>query len=199
MDASNIPRKEGTKPENKNKNRYKNILPFDETRVILRDGDPNIPGSDYINANHIRPNDLGAGSSQDDGVAGDVASYGATSTGAAAGVPPPGLVGPMPNRCYIATQGCLQGTVTDFWRMVWQENSRIIVMTTKEVERGKNKCVRYWPEQRGDIKKFGKIIVENRAENQTAEYILREFLVHRESDDGFEDESVDSERSRSVW
>jgi tyrosine-protein phosphatase non-receptor type 11 len=29
-------RKEGQKPENKAKNRYKNILPFDDTRVILR-------------------------------------------------------------------------------------------------------------------------------------------------------------------
>jgi tyrosine-protein phosphatase non-receptor type 11 len=54
VDASSKPRKEGQKPENKNKNRYKNILPFDETRVILHDGDPNVLGSDYINANHIR-------------------------------------------------------------------------------------------------------------------------------------------------
>lgn len=46
-------RKEGQKPENRNKNRYKNILPFDHTRVILRDADPGIPGSDYINANLI--------------------------------------------------------------------------------------------------------------------------------------------------
>jgi protein tyrosine phosphatase len=29
-------RKEGQKPESKAKNRYKNILPFDDTRVILR-------------------------------------------------------------------------------------------------------------------------------------------------------------------
>lgn len=40
-------------------------------------------------------------------------------------------------RLYIATQGCLPSTRKDFWSMVWQENSRIIVMTTKEVERGK--------------------------------------------------------------
>lgn len=46
-------RKEGQKPENRSKNRYKNILPFDHTRVILRDTDPGIPGSDYINANLI--------------------------------------------------------------------------------------------------------------------------------------------------
>ena len=34
----------------------------------------------------------------------------------------------------------------DFWRMVWQENSSIIVMTTKEMERGKVKCAQYWPD-----------------------------------------------------
>ena len=63
-------RKEGAKPENKSKNRYKNILPckpcqlainhirecivlVDYTRVVLADGDPTVPGSDYINANYI--------------------------------------------------------------------------------------------------------------------------------------------------
>lgn len=40
-------------------------------------------------------------------------------------------------KAYVATQGCLPNTLADFWRMVWQENCRVIVMTTKEVERGK--------------------------------------------------------------
>lgn len=40
-------------------------------------------------------------------------------------------------KTYIATQGCLPSTLADFWWMVWQENTRVIVMTTKEVERGK--------------------------------------------------------------
>lgn len=40
-------------------------------------------------------------------------------------------------KIYIATQGCLQTTVNDFWTMVYQENSHVIVMTTKEVERGR--------------------------------------------------------------
>lgn len=40
-------------------------------------------------------------------------------------------------RQYIAAQGCLPVTVEDFWKMIYQENSRIIVMTTKELERGR--------------------------------------------------------------
>ncbi|XP_047101031.1 tyrosine-protein phosphatase non-receptor type 11-like [Schistocerca piceifrons] len=139
-------RKEGQKPENRNKNRYKNILPFDHTRVKLRDVDPSVPGSEYINANYIRPDDE----------AGDSGC----------------------GRCYIATQGCLPATTGDFWEMVWQENTRVIVMTTKEVERGKNKCVRYWPEE-GQSKDFGRVRVRNLSESSTADYTLREFAVSR--------------------
>ena len=38
---------------------------------------------------------------------------------------------------YIATQGCLPDTIDDFWRMVYYENSRIILNVTREVERGR--------------------------------------------------------------
>ena len=38
---------------------------------------------------------------------------------------------------FVATQGALPATVNDFWRMVFQEGSRIIVMTTNETERGR--------------------------------------------------------------
>lgn len=44
---------------------------------------------------------------------------------------------------YIATQGCLPNTIGDFWHMVYQENTRVIVMTTKEMERGKVCTVGY--------------------------------------------------------
>ncbi|KJE96754.1 protein-tyrosine-phosphatase [Capsaspora owczarzaki ATCC 30864] len=46
-------RVEGQRPENKSKNRYKNILPFDHTRVVLQDVDHSEVGADYINANYI--------------------------------------------------------------------------------------------------------------------------------------------------
>eukprot|EP00096_Caligus_rogercresseyi_P016245 TRINITY_DN884_c0_g1_i2.p1 TRINITY_DN884_c0_g1~~TRINITY_DN884_c0_g1_i2.p1 ORF type:complete len:992 (-),score=351.14 TRINITY_DN884_c0_g1_i2:57-3032(-) len=44
---------EGEKDVNRKKNRYKDILPFDYSRVILSDY-PGIPGSDYINANYLK-------------------------------------------------------------------------------------------------------------------------------------------------
>ncbi|KAF5288720.1 hypothetical protein FQA39_LY15292 [Lamprigera yunnana] len=142
-------RKEGIKAENRNKNRYKNILPFDHTRVKLKDADPNIPGTDYINANYIKWDD----------------SHSAND-----------LPTDPSGKMYIATQGCLPSTVDDFWKMVWQENCRVIVMTTKEIERGKNKCARYWPES-GTSKDFGKISIKNIIESSTAHYTLREFVV----------------------
>ncbi|XP_059488410.1 tyrosine-protein phosphatase corkscrew-like isoform X3 [Neocloeon triangulifer] len=140
-------RKEGQKPENRNKNRYKNILPFDDTRVKLLQVDPNVPGSDYINANYIQPEEE--------------------------------MYTDEPKKSYIATQGCLPSTTGDFWYMVWQENTRVIVMTTKEIERGKNKCARYWPDD-GQLKEYGLVKVRNLCESSNADYTLREFLVSRE-------------------
>lgn len=47
------PRVEGYQSYNRDKNRYKHILPFDWSQVKLLDGNPEEPGSDYINANYI--------------------------------------------------------------------------------------------------------------------------------------------------
>ncbi|XP_006099119.1 tyrosine-protein phosphatase non-receptor type 11 [Myotis lucifugus] len=141
-------RKEGQRQENKNKNRYKNILPFDHTRVVLHDGDPNEPVSDYINANIIMPEfETKCNNSK-------------------------------PKKSYIATQGCLQNTVNDFWRMVFQENSRVIVMTTKEVERGKSKCVKYWPDEFA-LKEYGVMRVRNVKESAAHDYTLRELKLSK--------------------
>ncbi|XP_067123786.1 tyrosine-protein phosphatase non-receptor type 11-like isoform X1 [Centruroides vittatus] len=142
-------RKEGQKPENRAKNRYKNILPFDHTRVMLEGVDPNVQGSDYINANFIRPDNDSSLDSE--------------------------------RKYYVATQGTLTNTLGDFWWMVWQLNSRVIVMTTREVERGKNKCAKYWPDV-DEVKQAGKITIKGIVESPTVDYTLREFEVTKENE-----------------
>ncbi|CAG9836956.1 unnamed protein product [Diabrotica balteata] len=46
---------------------------------------------------------------------------------------------------YIACQGPLQNTVDDFWRMVWEQQSKVILMITHLFENGVEKCVDYLP------------------------------------------------------
>ncbi|XP_038579427.1 tyrosine-protein phosphatase non-receptor type 7-like [Micropterus salmoides] len=48
-------------------------------------------------------------------------------------------------RAYIATQGPMLHTVGDFWDMVWQERSSIIVMVTR-LKENNEKCELYWPQ-----------------------------------------------------
>ncbi|XP_048354681.1 receptor-type tyrosine-protein phosphatase T isoform X2 [Sphaerodactylus townsendi] len=123
--------------ENRNKNRYGNIISYDHSRVRLQllDGDPH---SDYINANYI------------DGYH-------------------------RPHH-YIATQGPMQETVKDFWRMIWQENSASVVMVTNLVEVGRVKCVRYWPD---DTEVYGDIKVTLIETEPLAEYVIRTFTVQK--------------------
>jgi protein tyrosine phosphatase len=55
------------------------------------------------------------------------------------------------NPAYIATQGPLPHTVADFWQMVWEQGSVVIVMLTKLTENGVAMCHRYWPEEGSDL------------------------------------------------
>ncbi|XP_016430038.1 tyrosine-protein phosphatase non-receptor type 13-like isoform X1 [Sinocyclocheilus rhinocerous] len=95
----------GKAPENRDKNRYRDILPYDKTRVPVGENEG------YINASYIR---MKVGTEE---------------------------------LFYISAQGPLPGTQDNFWQMVWENKSDVIAMMTQEVERGRVKCHKYWPEK----------------------------------------------------
>ncbi|XP_041865921.1 tyrosine-protein phosphatase non-receptor type 13 [Melanotaenia boesemani] len=96
----------GKAPENRDKNRYRDILPYDQTRVAIGEN------QEYINASYIR---MQVGTEE---------------------------------FSYISCQGPLPCTVQAFWQMIWENKSDIISMMTQEVERGRIKCHKYWPERK---------------------------------------------------
>ncbi|XP_049888128.1 tyrosine-protein phosphatase corkscrew [Pectinophora gossypiella] len=235
-------RMEGSKPENIRKNRYKNIIPFDHTRVVLRDIPSDAPpGADYINANYIRCDSFdGNCDSQDSGngtnengspqarsgspnkckdklspnhtsvvISEEKPRDGAKNQGNGTHkqLPPfePSVLRSNPNyvnttipksaveaengdmehvynKLYIATQGCLSTTIYQFWSMIWQEDVRIIIMTTKEIERGKVKCERYWPDLHKTEVINKKYTIFNESESSTQDYTLRRFLVTKKDE-----------------
>lgn len=70
---------------------------------------------------------------------------------------------------YISCQGPLPATVSAFWQMIWESKSDVIAMMTQEVERGRIKCHKYWPEKLGIPQDTGRYLLhlENR---QNLEY-----------------------------
>ncbi|KAM4807873.1 tyrosine-protein phosphatase non-receptor type 13 [Rhinophrynus dorsalis] len=127
----------GQTKENKRKNRYKNILPYDATRVPIGTEDG------YINASFIKM--------------------------------------PVGNEefVYIACQGPLPSTVSDFWQMVWEQNSSVIAMMTQEIEGGKIKCQRYWPDEPGRALNISEYLQLTLMKMQQLEsFVLRVFELH---------------------
>ncbi|VDD93726.1 unnamed protein product [Enterobius vermicularis] len=78
---------------------------------------------------------------------------------------------------FIATQGPKDCTQADFWRMVWEQDARIIVMITKLQEGSQRQCSQYWPD-RESSKIYGDYEVCHVVENVYPDYVVREFEIH---------------------
>ncbi|KFB48783.1 hypothetical protein ZHAS_00016793 [Anopheles sinensis] len=98
---------ESKKVDNRRLNRYRDVLPYDHSRVALKRGE-----NDYINANLVKME--------------------------------------RASRKYILCQGPLPLTVGHFWLMVWEHDSRAILMLNKLIEQTTVKCHQYWPGKIGE-------------------------------------------------
>jgi len=114
---------EGDKESNRKRNRYRDIVPYDDTRVILNKLDDTLDSTnnnnnnnnnnDYINASYVK---------------------GALDT----------------HYKYIAAQGPSKDTIIDFVRMLVQFNIKIVICACNEYEGQRLKCFRYWTDKFGE-------------------------------------------------
>ncbi|XP_048478527.1 tyrosine-protein phosphatase non-receptor type 4 [Plutella xylostella] len=126
-------------PANVPANRYRDIAPYDKTRVILKNGSH----GDYINASYINME--------------------------------------IPNSdqvlTYIATQGPLPSTIGDFWQMVWESESNLIVMLTVLTELGRAKCAQYWARVGGDLRATSDLTATTASEQNHGHYVRRQITL----------------------
>ncbi|KAJ3230810.1 hypothetical protein HDU81_004238 [Chytriomyces hyalinus] len=148
------------------RNRYTDIYPYDAWRVVLKHPSVLVPRggigkprfnapksasalggpvlSDYVNASFLDTRYVGVRRGDEAfkqrfhtdvvGIDGVLPAFDVVATG-------------VKGRRYISTQGPIAETVGDFWAMMWDQGSRVIVMLTREEEKGRIKCHRYWPEE----------------------------------------------------
>ncbi|KAL7072525.1 hypothetical protein ACQ4LE_008066 [Meloidogyne hapla] len=137
---------------NRPKNRFTNILPYDHSRVKLKQTDDD-DGSDYVNASYI-----------------------------------PGF---NSRREFIAAQGPLPSTRDHFWRLVWEQQVPAIIALTKCVEKGRDKCHQYWPDNRLRSVLYADIEVTLLTESiDYEEFTIRELRLTNLSEPGQQPRSV---------
>ncbi|KAJ3017228.1 hypothetical protein HKX48_003649 [Thoreauomyces humboldtii] len=159
------------------RNRYNNIWPFNHNRVKLGHSDIVTPDS---------PN---ACSAEQQTATNDYinASH---------------IISPAGHRRYIATQGPIGSTFDDFWRMAWEQRSRVILMLVADadVQQGSQTCHKYWPDRATSFQ-YGRVQVSHVQEfrvpfqtemdpNAGGGVMLREFRVIVDSD---------TDRARTIW
>ena len=78
---------------------------------------------------------------------------------------------------YIGSQGPLPNTVGDFWRMVWEQRVRLLLMLTAETEGRRVKCHRYWPQRGETTARHGHLAVSCTGEHKTSSATVRDFQL----------------------
>ncbi|XP_066592884.1 tyrosine-protein phosphatase non-receptor type 2 isoform X2 [Prorops nasuta] len=129
---------ESKKPQNRTLNRYRDVAPYDHTRIILNRGP-----CDYINANLVQVE--------------------------------------RAHRQYILTQGPLPATAGHFWLMVWEQNTKAVLMLNKVIEKNQVKCHQYWPMENSSdpamIFSDVNIKVEYVSKTESSDYTIRTLCI----------------------
>lgn len=85
-------------------------------------------------------------------------------------------------KSYIAAQGPMSNTISDFWLMIWNENVSCVVMITKLIERNKNKCELYIPEDTLQTVEYDDILITVKQITYYQDYEVRQLVVQKNNE-----------------
>ncbi|EJW81242.1 protein-tyrosine phosphatase containing protein, partial [Wuchereria bancrofti] len=80
-------------------------------------------------------------------------------------------------KMFIASQGPLDASTDDFWRMIWEHKVQVIVMVANLYERNRCQCAKYWPDD--GPKAYDKLEVRPVDSIYYSDYAIRNFEVRR--------------------
>ncbi|KAM9303788.1 tyrosine-protein phosphatase non-receptor type 2 isoform 3-T3 [Morus bassanus] len=156
--SSDYPHRVAKYPENRNRNRYRDVSPYDHSRVKLQNAE-----NDYINASLVVVEEA--------------------------------------QRYYILTQGPLPNTCCHFWLMVWQQQTKAVVMLNRIVEKESVKCAQYWPTKEEEVMTFSetgfrvRLVSEDIKSYYTVHLLQLENINERWKELSKEDQAPSSEQS----
>ncbi|XP_076466173.1 phosphatidylinositol phosphatase PTPRQ-like [Babylonia areolata] len=80
---------------------------------------------------------------------------------------------------YVATQTPLISTVPDFWKMVWEQNSSLIVMLSHQEQHSQAVTEVYWPSTLNCPVHYGDVVVTLLSTTDLPVYTRRQFTLRR--------------------
>ena len=98
---------------------------------------------------------------------------------------------------YIAAQGPNEFTINDFWRMIWEQKTFVIVMLTKVFDFIRVMCNQYWPVEVNKPERYGNLEVTLLYEEPLADFVIRTIKLTKLKGNQAQDEAENQANNNS--
>ena len=78
-------------------------------------------------------------------------------------------------RAFIVAEGPMDSTMRNFWKMVYEHNCAVVVMTSALMEEGQEASAQYWPDS--GIAHYGEFTVDLLGEEPLEGFTIRKLSV----------------------